>query len=188
MSRFSPGADVLDICSSWISHLPEDKKYGRVEGVGMNIFELENIKILTGKGCRGASCRDSYIWRVLKLYAQCLPGFVAQDLNKDPSLPYEDGAFDAVNCVVSVDYLTQPLQVPAGWCAREVFCFAFYFLPVKIMCQVFKEVYRVLKPGGTCHISFSNRCFPSKAIEAWLRVRETRHFDVPEIRVSSQCY
>jgi hypothetical protein len=33
------------------------------------------------------------------------------DLNVKPSLPYPDHSFDVVTCVVSFDYLTQPLQV-----------------------------------------------------------------------------
>ena len=41
------GADVLDICSSWISHLPPDKPLGRVVGVGMNARELEANERLT---------------------------------------------------------------------------------------------------------------------------------------------
>ena len=36
---------------------------------------------------------------------------VVRDLNKQPSLPYENGAFDVVTCTVSIDYLTSPVQV-----------------------------------------------------------------------------
>ena len=55
--------DVLDICSSWISHLPKDKKYGRVVGLGMNARELEANGQLTD--------------------------WVQRDLNREPSLPFE---------------------------------------------------------------------------------------------------
>ena len=65
------------------------------------------------------------------------------DLNVDPALPYEDGSFDAVTCAVSVDYLSRPLEV-------------------------FAEVARVLRPGGPFVCTFSNRCFPTKAIRGWL--------------------
>lgn len=68
---------------------------------------------------------------------------VAKNLNKDPTLPYGDGEFDFVTNVVSVDYLSKP---------REVF----------------KEMHRVLKPGGVAIMSFSNRCFPTKAIKMWV--------------------
>ncbi len=65
------------------------------------------------------------------------------DLNREAVLPYDDAAFDAVTCCVSVDYLTRPLEV-------------------------FAEVARVLRPGGLFVCTFSNRCFPTKAIRGWL--------------------
>ncbi|MEO0492925.1 MAG: methyltransferase domain-containing protein [Actinomycetota bacterium] len=66
-----------------------------------------------------------------------------RDLNVDPTLPYDDASFAAVTCAVSVDYLTRPLDV-------------------------FAEVARVLRPGGVFVCTFSNRCFPTKAIRGWL--------------------
>ena len=71
----------------------------------------------------------------------------------DPTLPYADASFDAVTCVVSVDYLNKPLDV-------------------------FKEVCRVLKPGGKFILSQSNRCFPSKAIAMWLGQSDMQHCQV----------
>jgi SAM-dependent methyltransferase len=68
---------------------------------------------------------------------------VVHDLNADPVLPFDDASFDAVVCCVSVDYLTRPLEV-------------------------FSEVKRVLRPGGPFVCTFSNRCFPTKAIRGWL--------------------
>lgn len=68
---------------------------------------------------------------------------VVHDLNVDPVLPFDDARFDAVTCCVSVDYLTRPLHV-------------------------FAEVHRVLAPGGVFVCTFSNRCFPTKAIHGWL--------------------
>jgi SAM-dependent methyltransferase len=68
---------------------------------------------------------------------------VVHDLNADPSLPFDDARFDAVTCCVSVDYLIQPIEV-------------------------FREVRRVLVPGGTFACTFSNRCFHTKAIAGWL--------------------
>merc|ERR1719149_23085 len=62
------GADVLDLCSSWISHLPPDLKLGKVAGVGMNQEELARNERL-----------DSY---------------EVQDLNANPKLPYDDSSFD----------------------------------------------------------------------------------------------
>jgi SAM-dependent methyltransferase len=111
------GSDVLDLCSSWISHLPPEKKLGRVIGLGMNARELEANEQLTE--------------------------WVLRDLNSEPTLPFDDESFDAVLNVVSVDYLNNPEQV-------------------------FSEMHRVLRPGGAAILSFSNRCFPTKAVKIWL--------------------
>lgn len=118
------GMDVLDICSSWVSHYPESFKGGKVVGLGMNEYELSQNKQLTS--------------------------FDVKDLNNDPKLPYEDNSFDVVTCVVSVDYLNKPKQI-------------------------FEEVGRVLKPGGSCVLSMSNRCFPTKAFQIWLQTSDLEH-------------
>jgi SAM-dependent methyltransferase len=68
---------------------------------------------------------------------------VVHDLNVDPEIPFGAGSFDAVVCCVSVDYLVRPIEV-------------------------FAEVARVLEPGGVFVCTFSNRCFPTKAIRGWL--------------------
>ena len=65
-----------------------------------------------------------------------------RDLNADPHLDLSDGSFDAVVCAVSVQYLQHPGRV-------------------------FAEVARVLRPDGTCVVSFSNRMFVQKAVRAW---------------------
>jgi len=116
--------DILDLCSSWISHFPQtnndnDLQYGRVVGLGMNEKELAANSQLTE--------------------------FVVQDLNDNPSLSqFEDNSFDVICNVVSVDYLTQPRAM-------------------------FQEMHRILKPGGVALMSFSNRCFPTKAVAMWLQ-------------------
>lgn len=63
---------------------------------------------------------------------QQLTSYDVKDLNVDPVFPYEDATFDKVTCVVSVDYLTRPKEV-------------------------FKEIGRVLRPGGVAMLSISNR-------------------------------
>ncbi|MBW2281346.1 MAG: class I SAM-dependent methyltransferase [Deltaproteobacteria bacterium] len=83
--RLPPDADLLDLMSSWISHLPAEVPYGRVEGLGMNAREL------------GANPR--------------LSGFAVHDLNREPDLPYPEASFDAVLNAVSIQYLTRPLAV-----------------------------------------------------------------------------
>ena len=81
------GADVLDLMSSWVSHLP-DTAFGRVSGLGMNAAELE------------ANPR--------------LDDWVVHDLNRDPKLPYGDESFDAVLIAVSIQYLVRPVEVFAS--------------------------------------------------------------------------
>lgn len=111
--------DVLDLCSSWISHLPDGINYGNVVGVGMNEKELAANKQLSS--------------------------FYVQDLNEEPKMSqFEDNSFDVICNVVSVDYLTKPLEI-------------------------FQEMHRILRPGGISLMSFSNRCFPTKAVAMWLQ-------------------
>ena len=80
-----PGGRVLDLMSSWVSHLPADVEYAQVVGLGMNAVELDRNPRLTGR--------------------------VVHDLNADPVLPFGDAAFDAAVCCVSIDYLTRPAEV-----------------------------------------------------------------------------
>jgi SAM-dependent methyltransferase len=114
--------DVLDICSSWISHFRTAPR--RLVAMGMNETELR---------ANGMAAS----WAV-------------RDLNVDPSLPFGDASFDAVTCCVSVDYLVRPLEV-------------------------FAEAARVLRLGGVFVLTFSNRCFPTKAIRGWLMTDDRGH-------------
>ncbi len=79
------GSDVLDLMSSWVSHLPANTHYGRVAGLGMNETELRANPRLTD--------------------------YVVQNLNLTPELPYPDNTFDGGMVTVSVQYLTQPVAV-----------------------------------------------------------------------------
>ncbi len=76
--------------------------------------------------------------------------YIVQNLNRNQSLPYESSFFDGVTCAVSVQYLIKPVEV-------------------------FREVNRVLKPGAPFVVSFSNRCFPTKAVAAWLNMSDMQH-------------
>jgi len=111
-----PGGAILDLMSSWVSHLPADVSYAAVVGHGMNAEEL------------AANPRHSR-WFV-------------QDLNIEPALELGDGEFDAACLCVSVQYLQRPVEV-------------------------FREVRRVSRPGAPFVVSFSNRCFPTKAVAIW---------------------
>lgn len=81
-----PNHSALDICSSWVSHLPATLKPQSMIGYGMNKQELSRNAHLTN--------------------------FFVKDLNVDPSLKeVPDESTDVVICNVSVDYLTQPVKV-----------------------------------------------------------------------------
>jgi len=75
---------------------------------------------------------------------------LVHDLNSDPRIPLADDSFDAAVCCVSVDYLTRPLEV-------------------------FADVARVVRRGGPFVCTFSNRCFPTKAIRGWLYSTDEQH-------------
>ncbi|KAM7519321.1 hypothetical protein LguiB_018283 [Lonicera macranthoides] len=120
----TPGVALLDMCSSWVSHFPAGYKQECIVGMGLNEEELKCNPVLTE--------------------------YIVQDLNVNPKLPFEDNSFDVITNVVSIDYLTKPIDV------------------VKEMC-------RILKPGGMAIISFSNRCFFTKAISIWTSTCDAEH-------------
>ena len=114
--RLQPQTRILDLMSSWVSHLPDEMEFEYVDGHGLNAQELARNPRLNH--------------------------YFVQNLNLNPKLPLPDQFFDAVLNTVSVQYLQQPEAV-------------------------FQEICRVLKPGGIAIISFSNRMFYQKAIQAW---------------------
>lgn len=125
--QFPAGGALLDLMSSWVSHLPDEVVYSRVAGLGMNADELEANPRLTE-------------WRV-------------QNLNRDARLPYGDEEFDGAAICVSVQYLTRPSDV-------------------------FSDVARVLRPGAPLVVTFSNRCFPTKAVAAWQSLDDAGHLEL----------
>jgi FKBP-type peptidyl-prolyl cis-trans isomerase 2/SAM-dependent methyltransferase len=112
---------VLDLLSSWQSHLPDDLALYSMVGLGLNEEELQRNTRLNG--------------------------YVLQDINREPHLPFGDGVFDAVICNLSVEYLIKPFEV-------------------------FQEIARVLKPGGLHVQTFSHRWFPPKVINIWAELTE----------------
>lgn len=132
--RLSAGNRVLDLMSSWISHLPDDITYAEVVGLGMNAEELANNARL-----------DRH---------------VVQDLNKDPVLPFAVASFDAALICVSVDYLVRPTAV-------------------------FRELGRIVKPGGVLVVTFSNRCFPTKVAGPWLDLDDAGRLEFVASRIRS---
>jgi SAM-dependent methyltransferase len=125
--EFPPDGRILDLMSSYVSHLPPDVPYAEVVGLGMNDHEL-------------------------RLNEQ-LHSSLVQDLNQNPILPFADASFDGAACTVSVQYLTRPVEV-------------------------FAEVGRVLRPGAPFVVSFSNRCFPSKAVQIWVNTGDAQHLEL----------
>jgi SAM-dependent methyltransferase len=118
------GGRLLDLMSSWRSHLPAELRPGAVVGLGLNAEEMADNPQLTRA--------------------------VVHDLNADPHLPFADEEFDGATCAVSIQYVLHPLRV-------------------------FRELRRVLRPGAPFVVSFSNRCFPTKAAAVWLSTTDAQH-------------
>ena len=118
------GGILLDLMSSWVSHLPPEIDYAEVIGHGMNAAELR------------ANPR--------------LSRWFVQNLNRDTKLPLVDASVDAATVCVSIQYLQQPVAV-------------------------LREIARVLRPGGPLVISFSNRCFWTKAVAIWRALDDDGH-------------
>jgi len=125
--HLKPQMRILDLMSSWVSHLPEEIEFAHVEGHGLNASELARNPRL-----------DHYF---------------VQNLNANQKLPLADAEFDAVINCVSVQYLQYPEAV-------------------------FTEIHRILKPGGIAIISFSNRMFYQKAIQAWREGSEPQRVEL----------
>ena len=121
------GGVLLDLMSSWVSHLPPEVAFTEVIGQGMNALELRSNPRLS----------RSFV----------------QDLNRTPVLPLQAESCDAALCCVGVQYLQRPLEV-------------------------FAEVLRVLRPGAPFIVSFSNRCFPTKAVASWQSLDARGHISL----------
>jgi SAM-dependent methyltransferase len=124
------GGTLLDLMSSWISHLPTEIDYAEVIGQGMNAAEL------------AANPR--------------LSRWFIQNLNRDPRLPLVGDSVDAAMICVSIQYLQQPVAV-------------------------LRDVARVLRPGGPLVVSFSNRCFWTKAVAIWRALDDDGHARLVEL-------
>ena len=117
------GGRLLDLMSSWRSHLPPGLA-AEVVGLGLNAEEMADNPQLSRH--------------------------VVHDINREPRLPFEDATFDGVMCAVSIQYVTQPVRL-------------------------LREVHRVLRPRAPFVVSFSNRCFPTKAVAVWLAATDAQH-------------
>ena len=124
-----PGGVLLDLMSSWVSHLPPEIEYAVVIGHGMNTAEL------------AANPR--------------LSRWFVQNLNRETSLPLGDASLDAAMICVSIQYLQRPLAV-------------------------LREIARALRPGAPLVVSFSNRCFWTKAVAIWRALDDDGHAHLVE--------
>jgi FKBP-type peptidyl-prolyl cis-trans isomerase 2 len=121
-----PDMDVLDLMSSWESHLPPHPKPRRISGLGMNAEELRRNPQLTD--------------------------YQVHDLNRSPSLPYQTGAFDLVICTASVEYLVNPAAVFEDIArvlkpgAHAVFTFSNRWFPPKTI-RVWPELHEFERIG-----------------------------------------
>jgi hypothetical protein len=123
------GGVLLDLMSSWISHLPAEIDYAEIIGHGMNTTELK------------ANPR--------------LSRWFVHNLNRAPHLPLAAASIDAAMICVSIQYLQQPVAV-------------------------LREIARVLRPGGPLVVSFSNRCFWTKAVAIWRALGDEGHVALVE--------
>jgi hypothetical protein len=125
---------IMDMCTSWKSFYPSVTKSAvqskelEVLGVGLNAEEMKLNGVFKE-------------WRVL-------------DLNKAPhdvrsgwGETEKDIKFDAVTCVVSIDYLVKPLEI----------C---------------RNLLDATNEGGKVHLVISNRCFPNKVVRRWMMLEE----------------
>ena len=115
---------LLDLMSSWRSHLPPGGPGREVIGLGLNADEMADNPQLARH--------------------------VVHDVNADPRLPFADEQFDGAVCAVSIQYVLHPLAL-------------------------FREVRRVLRPGAPFVVSFSNRCFPTKAVASSHTATDEQH-------------
>lgn len=132
--RLQPHTRILDMMSSWVSHLPAEMEFAHIEGHGLNAEEL----------ARNPRFHHYFV----------------QNLNEHPQLPLPDQSFDAVLNCVSVQYIQYPEAI-------------------------FAEIHRILKPGGVAIISFSNRMFFQKAIQAWRDTSEATRVELVKQYFSS---
>ncbi|MGZ6228361.1 MAG: class I SAM-dependent methyltransferase [Candidatus Binataceae bacterium] len=88
LSRLPRSSAILDLMSSWRSHLPSELKPARLVGLGLNRSEMADNPALTE--------------------------IVTHNLNRTPQLPFDDASFDGAVLTVSVQYLIHPLEVFAA--------------------------------------------------------------------------
>jgi hypothetical protein len=163
-----PGMAVLDLMSSWQSHVPHGLHLSSMVGLGLNEGELRANPRLTGR--------------------------LVHDLNREPRLPFPDGKFDAVICNVSVEYLVQPFEIfaevarvlkPGGLFVQT---FSNRWFPPKVV-KIWPELHEFERLGLVLEYflrtgAFANlKTFSSRG---WPRPETDRYF--PQLRQADPVY
>lgn len=163
---------MLDLCSSWVSHFPPEleeravaarktkekekvKDEKKRDGSAVNRGNAEADEEGGQEQLHGKEEREGEGLEVIGLGMShpelstnpILSTTILQNLNTHPTLPASLSPLHATVCVVSIDYLTQPVEVLSSLRDRTV-------------------------EGGRVHLVVSNRCFPTKAVGRWLKISE----------------
>ena len=159
---------ILDLMSSWQSHLPEKLHFSRLVGLGLNENELKKNRRLSE--------------------------YVVQDLNVNSRLPFDSNSFDVVVCTVSVEYLIEPLAVfrevsrilrPDG---HFIVTFSNRWFPTKAI-KIWKELHEFERMGMVLeHFSRSGgfKDLQTYSFRGLPRPRSDKYY--PELRYSDPVY
>ena len=138
------GGEVLDLMTSWKSHLPDELDLQALVGLGMNREEMDANPRLSER--------------------------LVHDLNLQPRLPFEDNRFDSVICTVSVEYLIKPVEVfaevnrvlkPGG---RFILSFSNRWFPPKVV-RVWEGVHEFERMGLV--LEYFHRAGGFTKLETW---------------------
>jgi len=163
-----PGSKVLDLMSSWNSHLPQSLELSQLTGLGLNREELAKNPRLTD--------------------------YVVRDLNRNPALPFGNQEFEAVICTVSVEYLTHPGEIfreaarilkPGG---IFILTFSHRWFPPKVV-RIWTELLEWERPGLVLEYFLLNGVFDrlhTFSARGWPRPVADRYF--PQVPVSDPVY
>jgi SAM-dependent methyltransferase len=163
-----PGSRVLDLMSSWNSHLPGSLELGQLTGLGLNREELVKNPRLT----------------------DC----VVHDLNRHPVLPFADQEFEAVICTISVEYLIHPQEIfqevarvlkPGG---LFIHTFSNRWFPPKVI-RVWTEVMEWERPGLVLEYFLGSGAYDhlqTFSARGWPRPATDRYF--PQVTLSDPVY
>ncbi len=163
-----PGMAVLDLMSSWQSHLPHGLDLSSLVGLGINEDELNHNPRLTER--------------------------LIHDLNMEPRLPFPDGQFDAVICNLSVEYLVRPFEVfvevarvlkPGGLFIQT---FSHRWFPPKVV-KIWTELHEFERVGLVLEYFLRSGAFGDLrtfSSRSWPRPQTDRYY--PQMRFSDPVY